>query len=267
MKSKNFQSEIIIVLIGLLIFSGAVIIWNMVNNIFNEKITIYKNECKNETITEYYSFPNDFELIDCLNQFIDTPCYDNKNNIIVNLTCKKQNFFCYSPKNNSDIIFTQDTNLYSEAFTWYEKDNFQPYTSPENQVKGNITKEVCNKVKVDEVNFDCVNGIGDSIPCNLIPANIRIVYEVKDEEGLIHLTGIYYNETTGNYNSFYLRKILKKDITIQWLDENCECIKCEPLNIEKEWGWEAVKDGNKIIQCSKECSKYKCFSDYFMEVN
>ena len=111
-------------------------------------------------------------------------------------------------------------------------------------------KQVCNKVEVDEIRI-----YGNEIT------------KLRPGQSLDY-------DTRLNKCFDKIDIIPKEDLTKEFLDEqtnlgNCECIKCEALNPEKEWGWESVKDGDKIIQCSKRCLNYKCQfgkENYFVEV-
>jgi len=114
----------------------------------------------------------------------------------------------------------------------------------------NVTKEVCEQVEVDIIqtkfnmtyyfdNGEVVERICDENTC-------RYCYEGTDD--------CWYSHSG----------ISKDELTKQWFDENCECVKIDCI---KEGIYD--DDNNEWLACPVKyikCSKYKCGGNYTIEV-
>jgi hypothetical protein len=249
MKNKKSQLGPIttVAIIILLLFSIA-----MVNraftgrSIFNSKpswnITI--TECENKTIDEQISFPNDFIPTDCQKGWLEIPCYDNQNNIIIGLTCERKGIFCYKTKdNNISGILIREISPSFELFSWYDKWLIEQDTNPQLKsmpIKKITTKEICKDTEVDNIKRyggfiwhpDTFNYCSRHQQAN--ETEIECVRRC-------HSTSIELN---------YILEP-KSEITREWLNESCKCL-----------------DICANLECSNmgECSKYKCFDKYTVEV-
>jgi hypothetical protein len=232
----NFEKVIVVLMVVILIV--ALIIFNL--KVFKPNFTIYKNECYNETL------------------YANAQCFYDENTTYVNV------IKCQEELNRNPRVVEVGS------------------------------KEVCNKVEVDKIEYlgtknksvevcncgftrcysngECggqfagIGGFDRETPIDECNKKLEeIEKENSKDKTIISFSALCNNNHFKDILVDVNKSISKKDMTKEWLDEKCECLKCESLNLEKEWGWESVKDGNKIITCSKDCEKYKC-GDYEVEV-
>lgn len=263
MKNKKSVIEFILTY-GWIILAAIVLICILAHfGVFNNQYTIYKNECTNVTNNIKYTL-NDFHVIDCPKQFLETVCYDNNNNVIIDLKCLKTNIKCLSPYDNSNYLILETDDNYGANFVILARDTlkilpeFYGYSiygdyNLDFPTKENKIEEVCNKVEVNEKESLCYD------------------YNV----GEVRLCKSWEYESISNLEKIKLSK--------EWLDENCECQKyynywanADTLISSKE-EYENLSNfycnecDNCIHGCKElksiKCQKYKCFENYFIEVS
>jgi hypothetical protein len=63
------------------------------------------------------------------------------------------------------------------------------------------------------------------------------------------------------------KKISKKELTTEWLDENCECVECYVTEgVETRFPGDYSGDGGETWECLEYCTEYKCSDKYYVEV-
>jgi len=102
-----------------------------------------------------------------------------------------------------------------------------------------IDEKICEQVEVDEIEI-----------CEF-ELSIEKCFEKED---------YYFFEKNIN-ESYCCSKIFKKDLKIEWLDKNCECI--EKYNKEKNTLCLVEESGCETFEYDS-CSEYKC-GEYFVE--
>lgn len=218
MNKKAFDDIIVVVLILGLVLALLVIVYEFGGFHSNETFSITRQECHNETRDVQYSFPNDFNIIQCPNFLLNTQCYDSKGNTILNLACQKNGISCYSFINLNDTILVKNSNSnpYYSTFTMYSNSAWvpnyfsvdKPYDLP---TKGKETQQVCEDKEVDSIQmFKDIT--------NTNPECSSAIISVKDCP-----TGEPNSDTCIRGKCFELSEINRTDITRDWLDKNAGC--------------------------------------------
>jgi len=166
---------------------------------------------------------------------IEVPCYDYNNNLIVNTTCKR-------------IIEEELYEFYSEKDCEYLGGNF---------IYG---EEVCEQKEVDEINYT-------------LDVLERYPYIIKYWENLCITNYLMNKEECDSFPRFFNFTNKKEDLSEYFIEENCECIKCYYkkgiFDIYDSY-WRTLDmegfDKNCLEDKNGECSEYKCFDDYKIEV-
>ena len=117
----------------------------------------------------------------------------------------------------------------------------------------NKTEQKCSVKEVDEIKLICLNRIGNAIPCESIPNNAIKESEQKKLNGVNRRRLLSQNETNGDYYSYFIEFISKKDLTEKWLNENCECSD-ERMYID----YPCSQEDGSFKPLPDKCSKWKC---------
>lgn len=213
MKSKYKLPDFILwIILGLII---SVVIY-ILGYSPQEEFTIYKNECENKTLY-------DFEI-----RVYDRDCVE-----IQEVESRNEHFIFYKPQTSQ--LFCDNYEDYGIGYDFGMRVISQKY----NYIK---TEQVCNQIEVDEIET----------------GNLKVNVEVNMNknwiiaEGQANLKELcgddLYKPAVNNSNCKIIKEIIsKKDITKEWLEENCNCM-----------------DICVDLKCSNrnKCEYYKCFSDY-----
>lgn len=211
------------------------VLWFLIGNSANlnkPQFTIYKTECHNETIGR--------ELIETKNITWTKVVYGD----CPNGYSFEEDYFSwikFNPEfecNSKKCIFTQND---CEIFISEENYSFQ------NEVWEDSKREVCEPKEVDEIPY-CKEGY--TLSGEQGKRNSEYPYWIEQQ--------ICFNDSNDPFFYFPPEKISKANLTLDWLNENCECWFC------KEW-YEGDECWLKEYPEEYEINKYKC-GNYTVEV-
>lgn len=233
--TKKSQGEIITtVLLILLIFSAIVIVYQAIPKpltAVHQDFIVEQNVCENATIEEYYTFPNDYEKIDCPIEILKVPCFDRDGNEFMDLSCKKKST-CWTPVWNRKLFIIELSDNPAQQYDYIMEGHLNlvgknPDIIP---LKNSKTEQTCSLQKVDEIDWATIGCLENG---------------GSDFELCMRLFGWQAKEHPEKYPP-----VLASDLTEDWLNENCNPILNEP----------AIDDGNYHEGCGYRSSdrKYVC---------
>lgn len=134
--------------------------------------------------------------------------------------------------------------------------------------------EVCNKVEVDEIEYD-KNDYFNNVPERYKTFSCPDHYSCKCNYGEMSEPCSHFCK---NNLCYLYTTISKKDLTKEFLQNNCECINTCTHNYETEGSIFRYHTTNKCFgeefsvpaeyyEHGWYCQEYKCFENYFVEVN
>jgi len=272
MKNKKGVSPLTVLLIGFT-FALAAVIMTWGNGFIREEYTITTQECTNETITrEGYLEPLE-------NQWVS---YDElMNNITKNMTLaikrselialdrhlllikvkellssKMEMYdYCEDQDTKFNVIHENDTDIIYDVK--YHFDCFNPTT----------IEQICENKTLDEIEIE-----NDIVTCEISSkyCGERIKSPAKIIFNSTNISEMMIEGCKPSCHKIEDTKIQAKDITKEFLNENCECTKVSIDNknyVSKgDTAWDIGNvDWNKIINYNKaiKCIKYQC-GDYII---
>lgn len=246
-----------IILAMSMLILGMALIKNLINSEESETseavFTIYQDVCVNKTTTDYYNFSDDFVSIDCPEELLETKCYDSNGNEMINLTCVDHEIYgCYAINEtwntNWDGIFTLKLKT---IYTYYDRPvyaypelTFYPY---------NYYSEVEESTWKGELDFVEELDFVDIGTTTYEDCNYEEVEEIDNCPKT--LEDLYNNGEGTTYDNLINCSISKENLTIEWLNKNCETTQKEIPTCEV--GTECIIDmiykcGNYIVEVDNE---------------
>lgn len=287
----NWKAVLILIFIILVIFG--------INYYLREKpnITITKNECKNQSwaigkaLLNVTTIPCEYTEIwlgcmECSKHCISKDKYEaNCRNISLKCQVYQNSFIVEYAKENYAEVYED----WHDIIQWGEFCN--PVEVEEIEYLGTKNKsvEVCNcGFTRCYSNGECggqfagIGGFDRETPVDECNQKLEeIEKESSKDKTIVSFSGLCNNNHFKDILIEVNKSIPKKLITKEWLDENCECIneleKCQKgstLMTAYEGTYcidnRALRLGIQINspygRTQKICSKYKCFSNYEVEV-
>lgn len=240
-------------ILGIICLAVIFVFYYYPNNYLNN-FTIYKEECKNETLIDT-SIKYCSEKHETCNWTEYNGCVPNGGFI-----------GCVEPTKIEDCIKENSTRCVYLPCQEIKKE-IKEISYGVCHFKEKITT-FCNKVEVDEIEYDFYDNkiAPERYKTFSCPEGYFCKCNMIDELS----QGYCYTLCKNDLCNLAFIKISKKDITKEWLDEKCECIESDNCSLAKDYeeciakNYSCCITGNYKLGGGK-CSKYKC-GDYEVEV-
>lgn len=237
MNKKGLSEVMNTLLIVLLAIIAIVIVWSVTTpRLFpSQDYKIYKTECINETTVIGKVLANSTN-IECNYTSYMSGCMECEKQCI-----PRETFEASCGSNVSKCL------IYENSFTWiYAKEQFMFVN--EVWVDKTKTTQECEKKEVEEIHIiDKSNQLYQECVKTFTELRNRYsAYTSKPTEAFVKEDCLEYE----------FLQISKKDITQDWLDENCECL--DPDVVGRDLCNQCDTQYNINCKCTYDCYKYKC---------